>query len=155
MYFAAVLSGDKNLQQVFINKGDFHSTIAKMVFDLVCEVEDVKSLFGSMRQSAKAISFGILYGSGPQKVSDTVSKATGEYYGLDRAREDIRAYFEKFSKLKAWLKQRKEFIEANGYTYSFFGRSVALSMSSVRIKASLPMRYDQVLTQKYSLLPQI
>jgi len=59
MYYAAVLSSDKNLQQVFISGGDFHSTIAKMVFDLVCEVEDVKKLFGSMRQSAKAISFGI------------------------------------------------------------------------------------------------
>lgn len=122
MYYAAVLSGDKNLQQVFISGGDFHSTIAKMVFDLVCEVEDVKSLFGSMRQSAKAISFGILYGSGPQKVSDTVSKATGEYYGINRAKEDIKSYFDKFSKLKNWLKARKEFIEANGYTYSFFGR---------------------------------
>ena len=122
MYYAAVLSGDKNLQQVFISKGDFHSTIAKMVFDLVCEVEDVKNLFGAMRQSAKAISFGILYGSGPQKVSDTVSKATGEYYGIDRAKDDIKSYFDKFSKLKNWLKARKEFIEANGYTYSFFGR---------------------------------
>lgn len=122
MYYAAVLSGDKNLQQVFKSGGDFHSTIAKMVFDLVCEVENVKELFGSMRQSAKAISFGILYGSGPQKVSDTVSKATGEYYGIDRAKEDIKAYFEKFSKLKNWLKSRKEYIEANGFTYSFFGR---------------------------------
>ena len=122
MYYAAVLSNDKNLQQVFISKGDFHSTIAKMVFDLVCEVADVKRLFGSMRQSAKAISFGILYGSGPQKVSDTVSKATGEYYGIDRAKEDIKAYFEKFSKLKSWLKSREEFIRANGFTYSFFGR---------------------------------
>ena len=122
MYYAAVLSNDKNLQQVFISGGDFHSTIAKMVFDLVCEVEDVKPLFGSMRQSAKAISFGILYGSGPQKVSDTVSKETGEYYGIDRAKQDIKSYFEKFSKLKKWLTSRKEFIEANGYTYSFFGR---------------------------------
>ncbi len=122
MYYAAVLSGDKNLQQVFKDGGDFHSTIAKMVFDLPCAVEDVKKLYGSMRQSAKAISFGILYGSGPQKVSDTVSKATGEYYGIDRAREDIKAYFDKFNKLKSWLKSRKEFIEANGYTYSFFGR---------------------------------
>lgn len=122
MYYAAVLSGDKNLQQVFISGGDFHSTIAKMVFDLVCKVEDVKKLFGSMRQSAKAISFGILYGSGPQKVSDTVSKATGEYYGIDRAKDDISSYFAKFSKLKGWLRARKEFIEANGYTYSFFGR---------------------------------
>ncbi len=122
MYYAAVLSGDKNLQQVFISGGDFHSTIAKMVFDLVCEIEDVKKLFGSMRQSAKAISFGILYGSGPQKVSDTVSKSTGEYYGVDRAKEDIKAYFTKFSKLKNWLKAREDFIRANGYTYSFFGR---------------------------------
>lgn len=59
MYYAAVLSGDKNLQQVFLSKGDFHSTIAKMVFDLVCDIADVKNLFSSMRQSAKAISFGI------------------------------------------------------------------------------------------------
>ena len=122
MYYAAVLSNDKNLQQVFISGGDFHSTIAKMVFDLTCEVDDVKSKFGSMRQSAKAISFGILYGSGPQKVSDTVSKSTGEYYGIDRAKQDIKSYFDKFNKLKGWLKSRKEFIEANGYTYSFFGR---------------------------------
>jgi DNA polymerase I-like protein with 3'-5' exonuclease and polymerase domains len=59
MYYAAVLSSDKNLQKVFIDGGDFHSTIAKMVFDLVCEVADVKKLFAGMRQSAKAISFGI------------------------------------------------------------------------------------------------
>ena len=122
MYYAAVLSKDKNLQQVFISKGDFHSTIAKMVFDLPCEVEVVKKLFGDKRQSAKAISFGILYGSGPQKVSDTVSKSTGEVYGVDRAREDIKSYFTKFSGLKNWLNSRKEFIEQNGYTYSFFGR---------------------------------
>lgn len=63
-----------------------------------------------------------MYGSGPQKVSDTVSKATGEYYGIDRAKEDIKAYFAKFSKLKSWLKSREDFIRANGYTYSFFGR---------------------------------
>ncbi len=55
MYYAAVLSGDKNLQKVFIDKGDFHSTIAKMVFDLVCEIDEVKKLFKEKRQSAKAI----------------------------------------------------------------------------------------------------
>jgi DNA polymerase I-like protein with 3'-5' exonuclease and polymerase domains len=68
-----------------------------------------------------------LYGSGPQKVSDTVTKATGEYYGIDRAKEDIKAYFGKFRKLKQWLDSRKTFIEANGYTYSFFGRKRRLT----------------------------
>jgi DNA polymerase I-like protein with 3'-5' exonuclease and polymerase domains len=75
-----------------------------------------------MRQSAKAISFGILYGSGANKVSQTVSKATGEEYPVNRARDDIKSYFKKFSKLKNWLDTRKSFIEQNGYTYSYFGR---------------------------------
>ena len=122
MYYAAVLSGDKNLQEVFSSGGDFHSTIAKMVFSLPCGVEDVKKLYASMRQSAKAISFGILYGSGANKVSQTVSKATGESYPVEQARDDIKAYFTKFNKLKKWLDDRKNFIEQNGYTYSFFGR---------------------------------
>lgn len=55
MFYAAVLSGDKNLQKVFLDGGDFHSSIAKMVFDLPCAVEDVKKLYPAMRQSAKAI----------------------------------------------------------------------------------------------------
>jgi DNA polymerase I-like protein with 3'-5' exonuclease and polymerase domains len=122
MYYAAVLSGDKNLQEVFSSGGDFHSTIAKMVFNLSCKVEDVKKVYPAMRQSAKAISFGILYGSGANKVSQTVSKATGESYPVEQARDDIKQYFTKFKKLKNWLDTRKTFIEQNGYTYSFFGR---------------------------------
>ena len=124
MYYAAVLSGDKNLQQVFSSGGDFHSTIAKMVFNLPCAVEEVKTLYKSMRQSAKAISFGILYGSGANKVAATVSKdlPAGESYPVEQARDDIKQYFTKFNKLKQWLDNRKAFIEQNGYTYSFFGR---------------------------------
>ena len=75
-----------------------------------------------MRQSAKAISFGILYGSGPAKVSESVTKATGESYPISQAEDDIDSYFTRFNKLKTWLKSRKEFIESNGFTYSFFGR---------------------------------
>jgi DNA polymerase I-like protein with 3'-5' exonuclease and polymerase domains len=122
MYYAAVLSGDKNLQKVFSSGGDFHSTIAHMVFNLPCSVEEVKKLYPAMRQSAKAISFGILYGSGAKKVSQTVTKATGEDYAVDQAQEDIKAYFTRFNKLKRWLDDRKNFIEENGFTYSFFGR---------------------------------
>lgn len=51
-----------------------------------------------------------------------MTKATGESYPIEQAREDIKAYFTKFSRLKRWLESRKEFISANGYTYSFFGR---------------------------------
>jgi DNA polymerase I-like protein with 3'-5' exonuclease and polymerase domains len=121
MFYAAVLANDKNLQKVFSSKGDFHSTIAKMVFNLDCPVEDVKKLYPLDRQAAKAVSFGILYGSGPQKVADTVNKEGGNMT-LSDAQEVIKQYFNTFKKLKSWLNERKDFISANGYTYSFFGR---------------------------------
>ena len=62
-----------------------------------------------------------MYGSGPQKVADTVNKEGGNL-SLSDAKEIVSDYFKTFPKLKQWLNNRKEFIETNGYTYSFFGR---------------------------------
>jgi DNA polymerase I-like protein with 3'-5' exonuclease and polymerase domains len=44
---------------VFQEKGNFHSTIAKKVFALPCEVDDVVKLYPDRRQAAKAVTFGI------------------------------------------------------------------------------------------------
>lgn len=62
VYIAAVLSGDKKLQQVFrdmndpnVDSGDVHSTIAHMVFNLPCKPSEVKKMYPAMRQAAKAI----------------------------------------------------------------------------------------------------
>lgn len=55
VYYASVLSKDPKLQEVFRSGGDLHSTIAKMVFNLPCEVEQVKELYPGDRQAAKAI----------------------------------------------------------------------------------------------------
>jgi DNA polymerase I-like protein with 3'-5' exonuclease and polymerase domains len=55
VYYAAVLSKDKNLQAVFAAGGDLHATIAKMVFNLPCEASEVKKLYPLLRQAAKAI----------------------------------------------------------------------------------------------------
>lgn len=116
MYVVAVLSGDKQLQKVFTSGGDFHSSIAHMVFNLDCAVEQVKELYPDLRQASKAISFGILYGSGPPKVAQVVGCS------VEEAKEYIDLYFKKFSKLYKWLKEQQKFIKANGFTYSFFGR---------------------------------
>ena len=97
-----------------------------MVFGLSCQVEDVKKLFPLERQAAKAITFGILYGSGPAKVAESVNKEGGNM-SVEEAREVIKDYYNKFKDLKRWLDDRKKFIETNGYTYSFFGRKRRLS----------------------------
>ncbi len=122
VYVAAVLADDKNLQNVFKSGGDLHSTVAKMVFNLPYEVSEIKEKASTQRQAAKAITFGIMYGSGPAKVSETVTKDSGKPFTIQQAKDTIAKYFQTFSKLKDWLQMSKEDIEANGYIYSILGR---------------------------------
>ena len=139
IYYAAVLSGDRNMQQVFINMKnepdkypDFHSNIAHMVFKLKCEPREVKKLFPALRQAAKAISFGILYGSGAAKVAEAVNGAlleesvkTGKPFTectVGDAKEYIQVYFAQFPQLEKWIKKSHEQIIQYGYIYSHFGR---------------------------------
>jgi DNA polymerase I-like protein with 3'-5' exonuclease and polymerase domains len=127
VYVAAVLSNDKELMGVFKSGKDFHSTIAKKVFALDCAVEEVKDLYPLLRQAAKAITFGILFGSGAQKVSDTVNKEAKEkglnyYFSLEESQQAIKDYFKQFKDLKNWITKNQNFIKENGYIYSYFGR---------------------------------
>ncbi|QQO38486.1 DNA polymerase I [Vibrio phage VPG01] len=139
VYYAAVLSGDRNLQQVFINMtnepdkyADFHSTIAHMVFNLPCKPNEVKKKFPAMRQAAKAITFGIMYGSGPAKVAESVNIAlleqsleTGEPFvpcTIEDAKGHIDTYFRKFPQLRRWINSSHEQIRQYGFIYNFYGR---------------------------------
>jgi len=122
VYVAAVLAEDKALMEVFRSHGNFHSTIAKKVFKLPCEVEDVDSLYKDKRQAAKAVTFGIMYGAGPKKISEQVTKDSGNYFSMQEAKEVIDDYFQTFHKLRSWIDNNKRYIEQNGFIYSYFGR---------------------------------
>jgi len=122
VYVAAALSGDRNLSEVFKSGGNFHSSIAKLVFRLPCEVDEVAEQYTFERQAAKAVTFGIMYGAGPNKISQQVTKDSGSYFSVQDAQKVINQYFEQFSRLKHWLEEQKEFIESNAYLYSTFGR---------------------------------
>jgi DNA polymerase I-like protein with 3'-5' exonuclease and polymerase domains len=122
VYVAAVLADDKNLMDVFRSGGNFHSTIAHKVFRLPCAVEEVSELYGDKRQAAKAVTFGIMYGAGPAKISEQVTKDSGKYFSKQEAQEVITDYFKQFHKLKAWINTNEDFIRKNGFIYSYFGR---------------------------------
>ena len=122
VYCAAVLAKDRGLQNVFKSGGNFHSTIAKQVFRLPCEVEQVAELYGDKRQQAKAVTFGIMYGAGPKKISEQVTKDSGTEFSMQEAQYVIKDYFEAFPKLREWLNNMQKFIQANGFIYSHFGR---------------------------------
>jgi DNA polymerase I-like protein with 3'-5' exonuclease and polymerase domains len=122
VYCAAVLANDKGLMNVFKSGGNFHSTIAKQVFRLPCDVDQVAELYGDKRQQAKAVTFGIMYGAGPKKISEQVTKDSGSEFTMVEAQHVIKDYFEAFPNLRRWLNDMQKFIQANGFIYSHFGR---------------------------------
>lgn len=134
VYYAAALSRDKDLMQVFINMQqdpakypDFHGSIAHMVFNLPCEPAEVKKYYPALRQGAKAITFGILYGSGPAKVAESVNAAlieAGEAptCTVEDAKGYISKYFARFPRLKKWISECHNKIKTDGFIYSHFGR---------------------------------
>lgn len=99
MYVAAVLSGDKNLQQIFIDGVDYHGAMAVNKFKLPCTPDQVKALYPDKRQDAKTISFEILYKLNYREPA-----------------------LKNFGTLKKWLQDREEEIHRNKFLYSHFGR---------------------------------
>jgi DNA polymerase I-like protein with 3'-5' exonuclease and polymerase domains len=128
VYVAAVLSKDKDLMQIFKDGGDFHSAVAKQVFKLTCDVQDVKKLFPLLRQAAKAITFGIMYGAGPRKIAEQVTKSAREddpyaaEFTQQEAADAIKAYFARFKGLAKWIETGQKTIATEGFIYSHFGR---------------------------------
>jgi len=116
VYVAAALANDKFLQRAFIEKTDFHSYVAKTMFKLPCEISEVKKLYPDERQYAKAITFGILYGAGPSKISETANVT------MDEAKDFIAKYFREARSLKNWIEACLETIESTYFIYSAFGR---------------------------------
>ena len=122
VYVASVLSKDQGLQDVFRQGGNFHSTIAKQVFKLPCEVDEVPEFYSDRRQQAKAVTFGIMYGAGPAKISWQVTKDSGKEFSMREAGRVIKDYFESFPNLKKWLDDCNGFIKTNAFIYSELGR---------------------------------
>ncbi len=124
VYYAAMLSGDQFLQKAFVDKLDFHSYVAKQMFNLPVEVNEVKKQYAAQRQYAKAITFGIMYQAGPAKIAETVNKdaKAGEEITSNQSKQFIQKYFNEAKALKRFIDSSNKQIETSAYIYSFFGR---------------------------------
>ena len=108
---AAFLSGDEKLIDTFKNGDDIHTSVAAHTFDV--KPEEVTK---DMRRQAKVINFGILYGMGVSALQKNLGVKRKE------AQEFYDTYFKTFDRLAAYMEETKHFMEANGYTETFFGR---------------------------------
>lgn len=116
---AAILSGDKNLIDIFKNGIDVHTGVASRVFK-VPEDQVTKD----MRRKAKVINFGILYGMGVNALRQNLSAGASDGQGATReeAQQFYSEYFNTFTGIATYLEEVKRSAVALGYTKTLFGR---------------------------------
>ncbi len=93
---AAILSGDKNLMEIFKNGEDVHRGVASRVFGVSPD-----EVTADMRRRAKVINFGILYGMGVNALRANL----GEETSRAEAQEFLNAYFNTFTRLAEYLEE--------------------------------------------------
>ena len=99
------------LKQAFHEGADIHARTAGEVFGL-----PVDGMDPAVRNRAKAINFGIIYGISPFGLGRQLGIPQSE------ARAYIEAYFEHYPGIRDYMETTKAFARANGYVTTAFGR---------------------------------
>jgi DNA polymerase-1 len=101
------------LKQAFADGVDIHARTASEMFGV-----PVEGMPKEIRNNAKAINFGIIYGI----------SAFGLARNLGIEREEasayIKKYFERFPGIRDYMEATKTFARANGYVKTIFGRRI-------------------------------
>ena len=107
----AHLSKDETLTKAFRKGEDIHRLTASLIYGVEeDEVED------AMRESAKTVNFGIIYGMSAFGLSRDLGIDAGQ------ARNFIEAYFERYPKVKAYIERQIESARETGFVSTLFHR---------------------------------
>ncbi len=107
----AHISRDEALMEAFRQNQDIHSSTAAAVYGI--ELEDVTY---NQRRFAKAVNFGLIYGMGAYRLARDSDLTLGE------AESYIKAYFERFPGIQAYLENTKQLAKEQGYVETLLGR---------------------------------
>jgi DNA polymerase-1 len=101
----------KPLKEAFRNGADIHAITASEVFGI-----PVDGMDPAVRNRAKAINFGIIYGISPFGLARQLDIPQGE------ARDYIDNYFAHYPGIRDYMERTKEFARENGFVTTMFGR---------------------------------
>jgi DNA polymerase-1 len=104
-------SNDKGMIRAFENELDIHASTAAEIMGVA--LDGVKP---DMRRIAKAINFGIIYGMGPQKLSEELG------IDLKTAKEYIARYYERYQGVVRYREEMVASAREKGYVTTLFNR---------------------------------
>ncbi|GAA8087315.1 DNA polymerase I [Helicobacter pylori] len=104
----AHFSQDRDLMDAFLKGRDIHLETSKALFG--------EDLAKEKRSIAKSINFGLVYGMGSKKLSETLN------IPLNEAKSYIEAYFKRFPSIKDYLNSMREEILKTSKAFTLLGR---------------------------------
>ncbi|MBS0621934.1 MAG: DNA polymerase I [Verrucomicrobia bacterium] len=107
----AHLSGDRHLCEAFKQGEDIHAFTASQIFGI-----PVKEVTQEMRNAAKTVNFGIIYGQSAYGLSRLLKISAAE------ASTFIHTYFKRFDKVESFLEECKERARTTGRAVTLTGR---------------------------------
>jgi DNA polymerase-1 len=107
----AALSKDEHMLEAFANGHDIHAATAAKVFGV--KIENVTK---EMRNKAKAVNFGIIYGQSAFGLSQNLNIPQRE------AKEIIDSYFTQYPNIKLYMDNNIAFARKYGYVETVMGR---------------------------------
>jgi len=110
----AHFSEDENLLNAFSNDEDIHQKTADII--------------GVDRSVAKSINFGLIYGMGPKKLSETINVSVKE------AKEFIEKYFASFPTVKDFIEKTKIKAREKGYVETLLKRRRFFNFASANAR---------------------
>eukprot|EP01080_Neovahlkampfia_damariscottae_P006022 gene6022-10024_t len=99
------------LRNAFLNDQDVHKITASQVFQI-----PVEQVTKDLRQKAKSINFGIIYGMSEFGLSKQINVS------VKQAKQYIKSYFKQYPGIENYMKNTKKFCEKHGYVNTLFGR---------------------------------
>ncbi|MCU0452671.1 MAG: DNA polymerase I [Bacteroidetes bacterium] len=107
----AHIAGDEGLAEAFRNNEDIHATTAARVFGV-----PLAEVSRDMRRKAKAVNFGIMYGSSAFGLANNLEISQTE------AKEIIDRYFQRFPKVQQYIHDTIATATKLGYVQTLLGR---------------------------------
>lgn len=107
----AHFSKDPILLHAYATEEDIHSRTAAEIFGV-----DINNVTEAQRTIAKPINFGIIYGIGPNKLSETLE------ISFEEAKRYIATYLECYSGVATFINKYQRLAKKQGYIKNYFGR---------------------------------
>lgn len=127
---AASMAKEPTMIDIYRRAGDIHTATALIVAGI--SMEQFKKLEKKeqkeLRQKAKAVNFGFLYGMGWRKFIGYAKTQYGVDFTEKEAQAVRTAFFAKYKRLTPWHNRMREFAEQHKFVRSFSGRVRHLPM---------------------------